>query len=204
MKKNTKLITLLAITLACALGSTSSISAPDKAKLIPLSSKKTETVRAPTKVGKKHQTVRPASTQLTTSLGKPDLMVSAFYSNSSNLPEGFPSHSYCRKNPAGGAANRLMFYIKNGGAALAPTSQVKIFFNTFEVSGGASSMHTANVTSVPAGQKKYMSIPIPANCYKPGFSTSCRFRIVADATYQVAESDEGNNYVDSYCVGPAG
>ena len=79
-------------------------------------------------------------------------------------------------------------------------------FNTFfNAGGGASSTYTGNVTPISAGAKKYLSVPIPDDCYQPGFNKSCYFRIIADSSYQVNESNNvSNNYIDTHCVSPAG
>jgi len=155
--------------------------------------------QASAQVGNQH------STHFGTGLGKADLTITPFYRNPSNLPEGFPTHSFCRKSNAGGTPKHLVFYIENVGNALAAASEMKVMFNTFNVSGGASSVYTGNITPIAAGAKKYLSVPIPSDCYKPGFSKSCHFRIIADTAYEVEESNNvSNNYVDSHCVSAAG
>ncbi|MGH1439095.1 MAG: CARDB domain-containing protein [Cellvibrionaceae bacterium] len=154
--------------------------------------------QAGTQVGSQH------STHFGTGLGKADLTITPFYSNPSNLPEGFPTHSFCRKSNAGGTPKHLVFYIENIGNALATASEMKVMFNTF-FSSGNSSTYTGNITPIAAGGKKYLSVPIPSDCYKPGFNKSCHFRIIADTAYEVEESNNvSNNFVDSHCVSAAG
>ncbi|MEE9332451.1 MAG: CARDB domain-containing protein [Methylophilaceae bacterium] len=137
-----------------------------------------------------------------TSPGRPDLIIMPAYHNTS-LPEGQPGQSYCEKAIGGGAAKNIWFYVRNTGDASSAASEVRTMFNTF-IGGGTSSVNNQVVPALAAGASQMIKVPVPTNCYPGGFSTSCHFRIIADADYQVEESHELNNHIDSKCVNPAG
>jgi hypothetical protein len=134
--------------------------------------------------------------------GRADLIITPFYQGTS-LAEGHPGQSYCEATLSGGTAKKIWFYIRNTGDAASAPAQVKIFFNTF-VGGGASAIYQQNITALAAGGSQVFQVAMPDGCYPEEFSTSCHFRIVADTTYVVQEHSEGNNHIDSRCVGPAG
>lgn len=132
-------------------------------------------------------------------LGAPlqaDLVASAYF-RANNLPEGFPGIGFCDPNPAGGAPNKIRLRIVNQGAAVAAASVVRVDFL-----GGGSVF--VNTPALAAGAETSGAVNIPQGCYPPGFSTACQFTVHADSAAQVQESQEGNNSVQSFCVGPAG
>lgn len=126
-----------------------------------------------------------------------NLVVVPYYTNQDSLPEGFPTHSYCLKNPAGGTPTNIRFYIRNLGGAASGGFQWTPSFP----SAGAAPAHV--LPSIPAGGQVTITQPIPSGCYSPGFSGLCEFSIHLDDHDEVAESSEANTY-ESYCVSPAG
>jgi len=126
-----------------------------------------------------------------------NLVVVPYYTNQNGLPEGFPTHSYCLKSPAGGTPTNIRFYIRNvGGTASGGFQWTPSFPNA-----GAAPAHV--LPSIPAGGQVTITQPIPNGCYTPGFSGTCQFSIHLDDHDEVAESSEANTY-QSYCVSPAG
>lgn len=126
-----------------------------------------------------------------------NLVVVPYYNNASGLPEGFPTHSYCLKNPAGGTPTNIRFYIRNlGGSASGGFQWTPSFPNA-----GAAPAHV--LPSIPANGQVLITQPIPQGCYTPGFSGICEFSIHLDDHDEVAESSEANTY-ESHCVSPAG
>jgi hypothetical protein len=111
--------------------------------------------------------------------------------------EGLPNQGYCYKWPVGGAANRVIFAVRNQGSAAAPASTARIQFD------GAGSVDAAIIALAP-GQERDVEVGIPAGCYPPGFSQACTYTITVDAVSAVAESIESNNQVESLCLQPAG
>lgn len=152
----------------------------------------------------KQQSVKTKAVSNTfgTGLGRADLIIRPFYQNGS-LPEGFPGQSYCEHAIEGGTPKNIWFFITNQGNASAKASQMKIFFNTF-VGSGAASTYDRKIKALAKGQSVTIKVPLPKGCYPNNFSSSCHFRIVADTAYQVQESSESNNHIDSKCVSPAG
>lgn len=94
--------------------------------------------------------------------------------------------NFCRIDPA----RRLIVTIKNQGTGDAGPSQTKIVFSN----GGGGSVPTP---PIPAGGSVDVAVPIPANCFQP----DCGFRITADSTGQVSESNELNNTASGTCLG---
>ncbi|HMA15385.1 MAG TPA: hypothetical protein VKP12_11400, partial [Kiloniellaceae bacterium] len=126
-----------------------------------------------------------------------NLVVVPYYTNQNSLPEGFPTHSYCLKNPAGGTPTNIRFYIRNvGGSASGGFQWTPSFPNA-----GAAPAHV--LPSIPAGGQVTITQPIPNGCYTPGFSGVCQFSIHLDDHDEVAESSEANTW-QSHCVSPAG
>lgn len=126
-----------------------------------------------------------------------NLVAIPYYNNTVGLPQGFPEHSYCMKNPAGGAPNQIRFWIRNaGGSDTGPFQWNPIFPNA----GAATAM---NVGNIPAYGQILVTQGIPDGCYSPGFSAVCEFDLVLDFHDDVEEWSEANTY-GSYCVGPAG
>ena len=129
---------------------------------------------------------------------KADLVIVPFYNNPSDLPEGFPTESYCVKKASGGAPNQIKFIIRNQGNA---ASGNFTWVPTFPTAGAA----PANVqVSLAPGAQKVVTHGLPNGCYTPGFSGSCAFSIKLDSLSEVAESNEANNQDNSFCVSPAG
>lgn len=126
-----------------------------------------------------------------------NLVVVPYYNNASGLPEGFPTHSYCLKNPAGGTPTNIRFYIRNlGGSASGGFQWTPSFPNA-----GAAPAHV--LPSIPANGQVMITQPIPQGCYTPGFSGICQFSIHLDDHDEVEESSEANTW-QSHCVSPAG
>lgn len=129
---------------------------------------------------------------------KADLVVLPYYDNPSNLPEGFPTESYCVKKASGGAPNQIKFVIRNQGNA---ASGNFTWVPSFPTAGAA----PANVqVSLAPGAQKVVTHGLPNGCYTPGFSGNCAFSIKLDSLNEVAEASEGNNQDNSFCVSPAG
>lgn len=130
---------------------------------------------------------------------KPDLMTWAFYPlpAEAGLPLGFPGTTFCVPNPAGGAAAHIRFRVRNmtAGQAAASTAHVNFI--------GAATVNVP-IPAIAGNGETIASAQIPTGCYPPGFSKTCQFNIVLDATKQVEEASEANNGTTSLCVGPAG
>ena len=94
--------------------------------------------------------------------------------------------NFCRIDPA----RRLIVTIKNQGTADAGPSETKVTFST----GASVSVPTP---AIPAGGSVDVFAPLPANCFQP----DCSFRITADSTGQVSESNELNNTASGSCIG---
>ncbi|MGF1592057.1 MAG: hypothetical protein ACFCUW_02185 [Kiloniellaceae bacterium] len=139
-----------------------------------------------------------------TSKGGPDtpsqlanLVVIPYYNNPNNLPEGFPTHSYCLQNPAGGTPNQIRFYIRNAGGSDSGSFQ---WTPSFPNAGAAPAQVIGNI---PANGQLLITQGIPNGCYTPGFSGVCQFSIHLDDHNEVEEWSEANTY-GSLCVSPAG
>lgn len=126
-----------------------------------------------------------------------NLVVEPYYNNPNNLPEGFPTHSYCLKKPSGGTPSHIRFRIRNVGNSASGGFQWTPSFPN----AGAAPAHV--LPSIPPNGQVTITQPIPNGCYTPGFSGSCQFSIHLDDHDEVAESNEANTY-ESYCVSPAG
>ncbi|NIA72436.1 hypothetical protein HBA54_27995 [Pelagibius litoralis] len=126
-----------------------------------------------------------------------NLVVIPFYNNSHNLPQGFPEHSFCVKNPAGGAPNQIKFWIRNAGGSDSGAFQ---WTPSFPNAGAA----PANIAvNVPANGQILITQGIPNGCYTPGFNATCQFSISLDDHDEVEEWSEANTFAN-LCVGPAG
>lgn len=148
----------------------------------------------------------PAPRKLTAapSAGGPDtpsqlanLVVIPFFSNGVGLPEGFPEHSYCAKNPAGGTPNQIKFWVRNAGGSDSGSFQ---WTPSFPTAGAAPAQVIANV---PAYGQVLVTQGLPNGCYDGNFSALCQFSIHLDDHDEVEEWSEANTY-ESYCVSPAG
>jgi hypothetical protein len=129
---------------------------------------------------------------------KADLVIEPYYDNPNSLPEGFPTESYCVKKASGGTPNQIKFVIRNQGSA---ASGNFTWVPTFPTAGAA----PANVAvSLAPGAQKVVTQGLPNGCYTPGDSGVCAFSIKLDSLSEVAESNEGNNQDNSFCVSPAG
>lgn len=206
-------INVLTLTLAFALSSNISladpanktgvqVAKPNDSLTIKANPAKRPAIALDNKIAVEKLPNHPAGGSFGTGPGKADLIIAPFYQGAS-LPEGHPGHSYCEAAISGGASKNIWFYIRNTGTAAAGPSLVKIFFNTF-MGGGASGIYQQNIPAIAVGGSNLVKVSMPKACYPAGFSTSCHFRIVADTTYSVGESNEGNNHIDNRCVGPAG
>jgi hypothetical protein len=110
---------------------------------------------------------------------------------------GLPNQGYCYKWPVGGAANRVIFAVRNQGPEASPASVARVTF------AGAGAVD-AQIIALAPGQERDVEVGIPAGCYPPGFSGACTFTITADAPGAVTEAIESNNQVQSLCILPAG
>lgn len=126
-----------------------------------------------------------------------NLVVIPFYNNPHGLPQGFPEHSYCKKNPAGGAPVQIKFWIRNAGGSDSGAFQ---WTPSFPNAGAAPAKIVANV---PANGQVLITQGIPNGCYTPGFNATCQFSISLDDHDEVEEWSEANS-VSNFCVGPAG
>jgi hypothetical protein len=129
---------------------------------------------------------------------KADLVIIPFYNNPSDLPEGFPTESYCVKKASGGAPNQIKFIIRNQGNAASGNFQ---WVPSFPTDGAAPAIIQV---SLAPGAQKVVTQGLPSGCYTPGFSGVCQFTIELDTHNEVAEANEGNNQDASFCVSPAG
>jgi hypothetical protein len=84
----------------------------------------------------------------------------------------------------------LIVTIRNQGTAAAGPSTTRVVFNT-----GASP--TQPTPALAVGAQVDLIFAIPAGCFSP----DCQFRITADSTGVVAESNEVNNTVSGTCLG---
>jgi len=129
---------------------------------------------------------------------KADLVVLPYYNNPDNLPEGFPTESYCVKKASGGAPNQIKFIIRNTGNSPSGNFQ---WVPMFPTAGAAPAMIQV---SLAPGAQHIVTQNLPANCYTPGFSGICQFSIELDTHNEVAEASEANNQDNSFCASPAG
>jgi len=103
------------------------------------------------------------------------------------LPDLVPVPDSCVRDSAG----NLLVMVRNQGTALAGASITTVTFSP----GGTVSIPTPPIP--PSGSVVLGPIPIPAACFNP----DCEFRITADATGLVAESNEANNSATGRCLG---
>ncbi|MEO8040036.1 MAG: CARDB domain-containing protein [Betaproteobacteria bacterium] len=183
-----------------SLGSTAEASPPKKApnssaaRALTIDPQVPASIKSPAHPAARHPALANAKL-----LGAPPLpdLVPAPYFNAHNLPDGFPGIGFCDPNPAGGTPDKIRFRLANHGGSLAPASVVRVDFN-----GGGSVF--ANAPALMPGAETSGAVNIPQGCFPPGFSTACQFTVNVDGNAQVAESQEANNAVQSFCVGPAG
>ena len=126
-----------------------------------------------------------------------NLVVIPYYNNPNNLPEGFPTHSYCLKKNSGGTPEDIRFWIRNVGGSDSGSFQ---WTPSFPNAGAA----PANVIgNIPANGQMLITQGIPNGCYTSNYSGICQFSITLDDHDEVEEWSEANEY-ESYCVSPAG
>jgi hypothetical protein len=85
--------------------------------------------------------------------------------------------------------------IQNIGAAPAGASVTRFIF-TPDV-GGASTSTNVPTPPLAAGGSVSVSAPVPGTCFQP----NCKIDVMADATNQVVESNETNNFDTATCIG---
>lgn len=125
-----------------------------------------------------------------------NLVVVPYYNNG-GLPEGMPGESFCSNGPGGGASDKVRFWIKNLGNSAAPSFQWNLFlWESGDAPGNV-------IPSIPAGGKKLVTHGIPADCYTSPYHGQCPFKIELDYHNEVAESNESDNEVSSFCLSPA-
>jgi hypothetical protein len=110
-----------------------------------------------------------------TEVGLPDL-----------IPVPDAQGSFCRRAPDGS----LIVTVKNQGAVGSGPSLTRVDF----ASHGAVDKPTP---ALGPGGSVDLAFPIPPGCFDP----DCEFRIIVDASSQVVESDEGNNFASGVCIG---
>jgi hypothetical protein len=104
------------------------------------------------------------------------------------LPDLIPlpptNGNFCQRDPAG----RLIITVMNQGTGDASASLTRIEFGN----GGFQLVATP---AIPAGRSVEVLATFPASCFNP----SCTFRIAADSTDVVLETNEGNNGAGGTC-----
>lgn len=126
-----------------------------------------------------------------------NLVVIPYYNNPNGLPEGFPTHSYCKKKITGGTPDELLFWIRNVGGSDTGSFQ---WTPSFPNAGAAPAQVIGNI---PANGQTLITQGIPNGCYTPGFHGVCEFSITLDDHDEVDEWSEANEF-ESFCVAPAG
>lgn len=210
MKPLSRLTSTLSLALVCVSVSTVSMGASDKKTDVrpmtkELSSKKIQTAPAKSTIktlNSRGTNKTPTTNVFANGAGKADLTIIPYYQNGS-LPEGHPGQSYCEKGISGGTSKNIWFFVKNIGNVAAGPSILKVFFNTFGVGGGQSSIYNQNLPSLAKNESKVIKVNLSEDCFSDNFNSSCHFRIYADTAYQVQEHNEANNYIDSKCLSPA-
>lgn len=102
------------------------------------------------------------------------------------IPVPDASGNFCKRDSAG----RLIVTIKNQGTADADASVTRIEFATGET-------QLVTTPAIPAGGSVDVLATFPVGCFRP----DCTFRIAADSTGVVSESNEGNNAAGGTCRG---
>lgn len=111
-------------------------------------------------------------------------------------PEGIPNAVYCRKVPQGGAADEVVFKVRNAGSKKSKATTARVTFENGVVVD-------LNAVALPPGTAMVHEVDIPPGCYGPGES-ACLFTMVADAAEHQGETSELDNSDSSLCLQPAG
>lgn len=110
--------------------------------------------------------------------------------------EGTPGHFYCSQLHGGLALSKaVMFKVINDGNTPAGPIKVVVEFK------GAKTITRQVNSSVANGAGSAVSVDIPATAWKSGTAS---FTIRVDHPNKVAETNEHNNVVKSFCAGPQG
>jgi hypothetical protein len=127
----------------------------------------------------------------------PDLVpVAPFPPPPPNALETLPQN-FCTQPEGGGASRAIRVIVRNQGSAPAGNSVTRVEF--FKALGGGIITATLTRATPPLGpgQETTLDFEIPRGCYLT--ETACQFRITVDAMDDVAESNEANNSVESFC-----
>lgn len=109
--------------------------------------------------------------------------------------QGSPGHFYCAPLWGGNPLpTSIVFYVLNDGNTNAGPVSLRVEFK------GAKAI-TKKVNSVPAGAGGAHHVDIPASAWQSGTAS---FTIRVDHPNKVAETNEHNNVVSSFCTGPQG
>jgi hypothetical protein len=109
--------------------------------------------------------------------------------------EGLPGHYYCMFLAGNDKVSRaVQVKVRNKGTKVAGPVQV-----TFQFFGGQQAQQTMNMSSLAASY--IFEALIPASAWH---NNSASFTIRIDYPNQVAESNEANNTISSFCMGPEG
>jgi hypothetical protein len=109
--------------------------------------------------------------------------------------EGLPGYNYCNPVVAGnGTSSEVRVKVRNKGTKVAGPVQV-----VFEFGGGQSVKQTLPMNLLAATY--VFEADIPAGAWQNG---DVFFTIRIDHPNKVAESNEANNTISSYCLGPEG
>jgi len=129
--------------------------------------------------------------------GMPDLVIIPYYNNPNGLPEGFPTESFCEKNPSGGTPQHIKFYIRNQGNAASGDFMIGYSFPDAPLT--AASWRD----SLAPGQQILVTLGMSSLYWTSGNPQTTQFSLHADSHNEAAESNEGNNQASSFCIGPS-
>jgi len=137
-------------------------------------------------------TVPPtAGTILSNGTGRADLVILPWH----NGTNGQPSTGFC--GPWNGGNQKVYFYVKNVGSAVAPSTDVQVNF-------GGANFSEITVPSLAPNQSTLRSKTIPQSAWGPTqYHSSVQFLIASDHNDDVTEVSETNNYGQGTCTGPA-
>lgn len=128
--------------------------------------------------------------------GLPDLIpVAPFPPPSPNAPGALPQN-FCINRAGGPRADTLHIIVRNqGDAATGPSTTLVTFDHNAPIAVPTQALAAAG----QPGSEQLLVVPIPRSCYEG--DSPCDFTITVDANGVVAESDETNNTVSSFCPG---
>lgn len=111
---------------------------------------------------------------------------------------GAPMSGYCGSNQGGGVAKSVVVAVKNNGSETVGHFMVKVTFVD-----AYTSLSRAYGPINPGPAADIDSWTIPNSAWKHGMA---RFTVEIDSDKQISEgvAGEANNYMEGYCVAPAG